>query len=1196
MIGVRVMLVTLMCCGLLALMPRASEAQAVRREVIVGVVRDSAGGAVTSGDVIVTAAQSFAVTSGLIANGRFRVVVDSGTGDFLVMVSAPGYLAARQRATLSAREDSVVLTFVLSRAGATALTTVSVSARRPQARDLNVSVGARGGAQEQITSETVGALGPGEAGDLTAAAALNPALTTAAGGVGALGLGPEQSRITINGQTSLGSVMPRDMRRRVRAGTTNFDPAIGGFSAALVSVELLRGSSLTQPVVRVSQEGEGQAFVLPSAVAVTGPRSVVSYASSGEALPGAVYYNFGGTLTLQTTESQRFGNTASAALTASGVTPVAAQRALAAANTQGVPLDAQSSAREVGGVGTVLGRIDWLKTRWGPLALTAGGSVTRPAALLTALDNGTRRLQSASTSASLQLSSTRQTSGGWLLDWRIGGQALATHDRPKVSGPAVLVQMPSDSSTAVFAGFGGSGQAVEASVRSVVDAAWQAERIVALPGRGTHQVKLFAQQQSDFLQRRTDQSSGVFRFATLDAWERGEPASYDRVLTGATRHVSAANVAVGVGDVWRPSRFLLLQLGLRADVGGALQPVRPETSLSRALAIPTALTGTRFQPLLSPRLGFSWTYRQQRAESPSLLSTGSFGTVAFPGNGTLRGGVGLFRTYWNVDELLTTTGLSTANRLTALSCGSGSFPTWQWFATTDAAPEACGLGDGQRTTFVTGTLLPARAVTPAAWRGNLTLSHGLTKKVTVELGGELSYGIHQRTLVDRNLPAEARSSLPFEGGRESALATLAIDPATGIARVPTERPVPGVGPVLDLTTDGRNRAARLSLAILPEPWHHWLLRFQSSFLTASRYGSDYLATGLTRSSAFAWTPTEQQPRARTVLEVGRLGGRVAVGGLLVHEAGARFTPLVSGDINGDGASQNDRAFIDRATLSNPVLQAFPRAVQQCLQAQPMRIAGVASCPAPARLRADLSLTVAPDPSALTRRGGGRLTYAFRVTNVPALLDQLVHRSPRGWGSASNVDPVLLAVRGYDPAIAQYRYALNSNFGRPLLGGVTRRAPYLLSVDVRLFLGGSVADQEASRTLKSSRLGGERPRSVDDIVARLRSTFADPYAATLEAGDTLLLQRAQVEAIQRVQAPVLAAVDSVWRAAAVRLAARDLSAADAGALLQLTYTEVIRRLRTGVQPLRTILTAPQLQRVPSEVAALLAGKDPLYRLR
>lgn len=157
------------------------------------------------------------------------------------------------------------------------------------------------------------------------------------------------------------------------------------------------------------------------------------------------------------------------------------------------------------------------------------------------------------------------------------------------------------------------------------------------------------------------------------------------------------------------------------------------------------------------------------------------------------------------------------------------------------------------------------------------------------------------------------------------------------------------------------------------------------------------------------------------------------------------------------------------------------------------------------------------------------------------------------------------MRGYDPTTRQYAYAPNPNFGRLPLSGVTRRAPYLLSVDVKRFLGDAVADQEAARALKSSRLGGQRATTVDEITRTLRATFEDPYQLTLDAGDSLLLQRPQVEALEAQQRELRARVDARWRATAEQLADRErsLTPAKAGTLVQQTYRDVIQLLRTGV---------------------------------
>ncbi|MFZ9949678.1 MAG: hypothetical protein ACO3FX_08750, partial [Gemmobacter sp.] len=84
-------------------------------------------------------------------------------------------------------------------------------------------------------------------------------------------------------------------------------------------------------------------------------------------------------------------------------------------------------------------------------------------------------------------------------------------------------------------------------------------------------------------------------------------------------------------------------------------------------------------------------------------------------------------------------------------------------------------------------------------------------------------------------------------------------------------------------------------------------------------------------------------------------------------AGNPFTPLVSGDVNGDGYS-NDRAFIfDQASAYDPAVGSAMQALlastspeaRRCLEAQAGQIAGRNSCRGPWIQTANLSLSINP---------------------------------------------------------------------------------------------------------------------------------------------------------------------------------------------------------------------------------------------
>ena len=152
------------------------------------------------------------------------------------------------------------------------------------------------------------------------------------------------------------------------------------------------------------------------------------------------------------------------------------------------------------------------------------------------------------------------------------------------------------------------------------------------------------------------------------------------------------------------------------------------------------------------------------------------------------------------------------------------------------------------------------------------------------------------------------------------------------------------------------------------------------------------------------------------------------------QSGNPFTPMVSGDVNGDGYN-NDRAFIyNPATTTNPTLAAAmqnlltsaPSSVRDCLKKQLGTIAGKNSCEGP--WSTSLSLRIALVSQAL--KIPDRATISLGIANPLTGVDALVHGSNNlhGWGAPSFVDPTLLYVRGFDPTSQKYIYDVNPRFG------------------------------------------------------------------------------------------------------------------------------------------------------------------------
>jgi hypothetical protein len=192
-------------------------------------------------------------------------------------------------------------------------------------------------------------------------------------------------------------------------------------------------------------------------------------------------------------------------------------------------------------------------------------------------------------------------------------------------------------------------------------------------------------------------------------------------------------------------------------------------------------------------------------------------------------------------------------------------------------------------------------------------------------------------------------------------------------------------------------------------------------------------------------------------------------------SGSPYTPLVQGDINGDGYS-NDRAFIyNPATTTDPALAASMQSLlnsatgnaRDCLQKQLGQLAARNSCQGPWISQATMSIAFNP----LKFRMPQRATLSLQVGNPLGAADLLLHgnNNLRGWGQFSFPDPNLLAVRGFDPQTRRYNYEVNQRFGstQPSLTAV--RAPVTVTAMMRFDLGPTRERQALTQQLDRGRI-------------------------------------------------------------------------------------------------------------------------------
>ena len=166
-------------------------------------------------------------------------------------IGAPGRRALRKRVTRSGNNSVFVVDASLAKEVTTvaAVRTTAQRTRVPRSDDVPSTVGS----MTTQYSGVNGALSPDQMGDLAAMAATVPGIAvTPDGGISVFGLDAGQNRYTMSGLTFDGASVPRDLRTRVHSRSSAYDPTIGGFGGALISVDIISGGALTQGQGHVS--------------------------------------------------------------------------------------------------------------------------------------------------------------------------------------------------------------------------------------------------------------------------------------------------------------------------------------------------------------------------------------------------------------------------------------------------------------------------------------------------------------------------------------------------------------------------------------------------------------------------------------------------------------------------------------------------------------------------------------------------------------------------------------------------------------------------------------------------------------------------------------------------------------------------------------------------------------------------------
>jgi hypothetical protein len=1125
-------------------------AQQSTPEVISGRVTDDSSRALVATVMVTRGPDRLTEKTESDSAGRYRVRFEQGTGDYLVYVSAPGFKAARRRVQRQDAEHEFVANFTLARDLAL-LDAVKVTAVKPvRASNAVRPQQLEPGSSEKWNDGVYGAISPSAAGDLNAIAGSMSNVTMGPAGPSILGSGPESNLNTLNGMGFSAGAIPRAARTETRVTGATFDPTRGGFAGANIDVRLGPGDRFYQnrnafltldPPSLQYTDAAGRSLGARSG----GVRGSVG--ADGELIRSALTYNVALDVGRSSSDPATLVEMDANALASAGVAPDSVARLIALSTPLGLPLSGRGvpADRQHDAV-SWLGRLDDTRDTLSTRALTTFVGVTRDGAL------GFGPLAAPSAAGERR----ERTYGGQLtLGTYVGaGRNILTESRFALSGvstdvvpyralPGASVVVRSDAaeqSPDVTDVTLGGGVYLPAH-----DRRWTAEGAneTLWNAIGTrHRFKAALWGRVDGLrQEGIANELGSFSFNSIQDLATGNASSFTRTLSQPPRAGTVWNSAVALAHLYAPSRFFNILYGARLEADGFADAPARNPALDQALGVRSGAAPGRVR--VSPRFGFSYTYNRDKDNGSGTNQT-NVGRFYRTTTGVIRGGIGEFRDLLRPGILAdASAGTGLAGGTSTLSCVGAAVPTVDWTAfqaDPSSIPTSCLDGSGplaERAPAV--TLIDPGYDVPRSWRASLDWSTSV-RSLLFRVAGLASYDLSQPGVVDANFGGAQQFTLAGEDNRPVFVSTAAIDPGSGAVSAAEARKSSDFGRVASRVSDLRGYGSQVTFGLSPDVFK---FRGRGSFYASVNYtlqssrrqfrGFDGAGFGDPR--AVEWAPGYNDARHVVVVSGGFSTEKTGAVTLFARgQSGLPFTPIVQGDVNGDGRG-GDRAFVPNpANESDPVLAGQIRSLlaggsstaRDCLTSYLGRVAARNGCRGPWTESLNIQWRP-PMPS----RWNGRVRPRVYLQNVLGGVDQLVHgsNSLRGWGSPASPDPVLLVPRGFDAAAKQFRYDVNPRFADTRPGRSLVLNPFRIVIDFSFNLSTDFDLQQLRRAVEPvhAPAGGWQRRSADSLAAFYLSRTSDLHKFLLEQTDSLFLSRGQVAALQRADSVFSARVRALY---------------------------------------------------------------------
>src|SRR4051812_18338512 len=274
--------------------------------------------------------------------GQFTIIFINGEGDYWIDVIKLGFAPKRFEIKRIGDEDVLLANTRMSSTIASLDPMTIVDSRVRQLPNRNASGVDVSGGDRPLTNNGVS---PDQAGNLAAMAAgipgiqLIPGLDGAPDMFSALGLSGDQNNITFNGLGSGVSTLPPDILASTSIRPFSFDPSIGGFSGAQITISTLPGSNYSRRSMSNLDVAPPLEWADPSAEAQGQKYTSLRIGgnAAGPVVHDVTFYNAAYNFSRRFSDVQSLVNTTDLGLSAAGVAADSVTRLLDILRAAGVP-------------------------------------------------------------------------------------------------------------------------------------------------------------------------------------------------------------------------------------------------------------------------------------------------------------------------------------------------------------------------------------------------------------------------------------------------------------------------------------------------------------------------------------------------------------------------------------------------------------------------------------------------------------------------------------------------------------------------------------------------------------------------------------------------------------------------------------------------------------------------------------------